>query len=73
MAEADQEEDDVVSVVEETDRDNGVFCDLPLREQSNGPGEDTEDNQADDSGRAPRVVDTAVLEAEKEHESSTNK
>lgn len=72
VGESGDEQNGVVPVLEQSDWDDGVFGKFPFVQHGQHPGHHTEDNQADDCGRRPGVVDAAEFEAEEKHERASN-
>lgn len=72
MAEVDSENEHVVPSFEQPDWDHGVYCKLPLVEHGQDPGHHAKDDEADDRGGNPGVVDATKLETKEEHKSASN-
>lgn len=72
VAEAGEERGDVGAALEEAEGHDGVAGYFPFVDEEQADGEEAEDDEANNGGGFPGVVDTAVFEAEKEHDSPAN-
>ena len=68
VAEGGEEAGDPRAVLEEVDRDDGVFGEAPFPHEEDGDRDDAEDDQAERVGRSPRFGFSAGFETDQEHD-----
>lgn len=72
MTEADQQCADIGAVLEDAQRYDGVFREFPFVYEENSNRDEPKHDKADDRGGIPRVGNSAIFEAEEEHDCPTH-
>ena len=72
MEEANSEGREVRALLKDPEGHYGILGDFPFVEEEEGPGDKSEDNQADDDRAGPGVRDSTIFEAKEEHDSAAD-